>query len=251
LLSVRFFLAAVLIWSVIACGRRPVKAARRELGTYFLLALSGYGAATTCLFGALRLIPASLASMLLYTHPALVAVGEVFFYRRPLTAVKGAALLLSAAGLALVLGNITGSVDWRGVVLALGSSVAYGGYLLLCRRVLGAGQSLLTTGYVLGFAALGFGLYALLSGGLSFAFQPAGWLWTAALAVVSTVMAIILLYAALTRIEAGRAAIISTLEPVLTVVVSALVFHETIGPWQVGGGLLVLAAILVLQLRSA
>lgn len=250
LLFTRFILAAGVIWAVIAFSRQSAATERRELGTYFILSLLGYGIATSCLFASLRLIPASLASMLLYTHPALVAAGEVLFYRRPLNGNKIAALVMSAAGLTMVLGSTVGRVNLPGVLLALGASVSYGGYLLLCNRVLNNNdRSLAATGYVLGFAALGFGIYGLFSGRLDFNFQISGWFWITALAVISTVMSIILLYAALTRIQAGRAAIISTLEPVLTVVMSALIFHELLGPWQITGGLLVLAAIMVLHVK--
>nr|WP_282434538.1 DMT family transporter [Desulfotomaculum copahuensis] len=250
LLFARFILAALVIWAVIACSRQSAATARRELGAYFFLALLGYGIATSCLFASLRLIPASLASMLLYTHPALVAAGEVLFYRRPLTGNKTAALVMSAAGLLMVLGTAAGKVSLPGVLLALGASLSYAAYLLLGNRVLDHNDhSLAATGYVLGFAALGFGLYGLFSGQLDFGFQFSGWIWITALAVVATVMAIILLYAALTRIEAGRAAIISTLEPVLTVIMSALIFRERLGPWQVTGGLLVLTAIMVLHVK--
>jgi drug/metabolite transporter (DMT)-like permease len=49
-------------------------------------------------------------------------------------------------------------------------------------------------------------------------------------------------------VEASRAAIISTFEPIFTVLCAAALFSETVRPPQIAGGFLVLAAIIVLQL---
>ncbi|MGH8803029.1 MAG: EamA family transporter, partial [Casimicrobiaceae bacterium] len=65
-------------------------------------------------------------------------------------------------------------------------------------------------------------------------------------ALVSTVVAITLFFAGLARVCATRAATLSTVEPIVTVVLGALILDERITPVQVGGGALILAAVWML-----
>ena len=77
-----------------------------------------------------------------------------------------------------------------------------------------------------------------------------GWLWLAAIALVSTVAAIGMFFAGLRRVGPTAAAILSTLEPVVTIMLAAAAFSETLGPVQVTGGALVLAAALAVQIPA-
>jgi drug/metabolite transporter (DMT)-like permease len=74
----------------------------------------------------------------------------------------------------------------------------------------------------------------------------AGWGWLAGLAVVSTVAAVSLFFAGLRRVGPTTASILSTAEPVVTVLLAFLVFGELLGPVQLLGGALVLGAVLAL-----
>jgi drug/metabolite transporter (DMT)-like permease len=81
------------------------------------------------------------------------------------------------------------------------------------------------------------------------ALTAAGWGWLACLAVVSTVASISLFFAGLRRVGPTTASILATVEPLVTVVLAFLAFGETLAPAQLAGGALVLAAVLVLNVR--
>jgi drug/metabolite transporter (DMT)-like permease len=78
----------------------------------------------------------------------------------------------------------------------------------------------------------------------------AGWGWLAGLAVVSTVIAIGLFFAGLTRVGPTNAAILATVEPLVTALLAFAVFGETPGAVQIAGGALIIIAVLVLQMRA-
>lgn len=250
LLAGRFTIACLIIWAIILLLGQPVKMSPAGLRQMALLSLLGYGGASTFFFLAVKLLPASLASMLLYTYPVLVALAEQLIYRQRLTLVKGTALLLCTTGLILILGATVKGVNPTGVLCGLGAALAYSAYLIYGNRVVRDKPPLITTGYMLAFAAAGFSLCALLSGPLVLDLGPSGWWSIVGLAVFSTALAILTLFIGLQWLEAGHAAIISTLEPVFTVLAAALLFSEAIRPLQGLGALLVLVAILLLQLRQ-
>jgi drug/metabolite transporter (DMT)-like permease len=78
-----------------------------------------------------------------------------------------------------------------------------------------------------------------------------GWLAVVAIALVSTVGAITLYFAGLERVGPTRAATLSTLEPVVTVTLAALVLREAIAAVQVAGGVLILAAVALIARSPA
>jgi drug/metabolite transporter (DMT)-like permease len=98
------------------------------------------------------------------------------------------------------------------------------------------------TGAFLSLAAVAFVL-----GGLGPTGGTAGLGWSAALALLCTVGPMSLFFAGLSRVGPSTAAIASTIEPAVTVLLGAIVLGEMLGTTQAIGGALVLSAVLVLQ----
>ncbi|WP_247364324.1 DMT family transporter, partial [Ralstonia pseudosolanacearum] len=79
----------------------------------------------------------------------------------------------------------------------------------------------------------------------------AGWAAALAIAGLSTVIAILAFFAGLQRLGAAQASMLSTLEPVVTVALAALLLGESIGAAQMAGGALILAGVLWLTRADA
>ena len=75
--------------------------------------------------------------------------------------------------------------------------------------------------------------------------------WLTALAIVSTVAAIGLFFAGLRRVGPTTAAILGTAEPLTAVLLAGAVFGESLGPAQVAGAALIVAASVLLTLQGA
>lgn len=82
ILAGRFTIACLIIWAIILLFRQPVAVSPAGLMQIAVLSLLGYGGASTFFFQAVKLLPASLASMLLYVYPVLVAAAEQLIYRQ-------------------------------------------------------------------------------------------------------------------------------------------------------------------------
>jgi drug/metabolite transporter (DMT)-like permease len=254
LLVLRFALAATFFWTllVLGGGARELRALRRrDVGVGLALGACGYAAQAGCYFAALTRIDASLLSLLLYTFPALVAIGAVALGREKLDGRRLSALGLALGGLVLVVvGAGTGGLDPLGVALGLGAALVYTTYVLVSDTVVGrisprALSALVCTGAVVSLT-VGASLLGELRPG---ALTVAGWGWLVCLAVVSTVAAISLFFAGLRRVGPTTASTLATVEPLVTVLLAFLVFGETLGAIQVIGGALVLAAVPTLHVR--
>jgi drug/metabolite transporter (DMT)-like permease len=251
LLAVRFVLAAAMFWVlVLASGAAgEVRALRRsDVGIALALGAGGYALQAGCFFAALARVDASLLSLLLYTFPAMVAVAAIVLGRERADARRLAALGLASCGLVLVLASAkAGSLDALGAGLALGAAVIYTTYILVSEGVAGRIRASVLSALVCSGAAVSLTLGSALVGDL----RPgevtaAGWGWLAGIAVVSTVAAVSLFFAGLRRVGPTTASVLSTVEPVVTVVLAFIVFGELLGALQLIGGALVIAAVLVL-----
>jgi drug/metabolite transporter (DMT)-like permease len=250
LLAVRFTIAAVALW-LLARARGAIGTPRALLAGA-LLGLCGYAVEAGLFFGALTRIDASLASLVLYVYPALVLAGAVALGRDYIDGRRAAALFVSLAGVALVLaGGDPGRFDGVGVLMALAAAVGYSAYVLGSDKAAEGTTPLAFAAAVCTGAANAFLLAGLVLGELDFTFEPTGWLWIGALALVSTVLAITAFLEGMQRVGPGKAAIVSTVEPPFTVALAALCFGERLAPVQLLGGALVLAGVVVLQTQRS
>ena len=252
LLASRFALAALVFWGVtVATGALSELRAvtRRDAGLAFALGALGYGAQAGCYFLALDRLDASLLSLVLYTFPVMVAVAAIALGRERFSSRTAIALTVASAGLVLVLaGAAAGALDPLGTALALGAAMVYTTYILSSEGIAARVSPLILSTLVCTGAATTLTLAGLLTGDLSLgAVSGTGLGWLAGIALVSTVVAIGLFFAGLRRVGPTAAAILSTLEPVVTVMLAFAVFGESLGPAQLLGGALVLCAVLVVQ----
>ena len=256
LLAVRFSVAAALLWALLLAGGRAGELRalrRRDLAVALGLGACGYALQAGGYFAALERIDAGLVSLVVYTYPVLVAVAAVALGRERLTVRHLIALGLGWAGLVLVLaGAGTGALDPAGIALALGAASVYGAYILVSEGVVARIGPRVLAALVCSGAAVSLTACSIAAGD----WRPgeltaAGWGWLAGLAVVSTVVAMSLLFAGLRRVGPTTASLLSTVEPLVTVVLAYVAFGELLGIVQILGGALVLGGVLVLRVREA
>jgi drug/metabolite transporter (DMT)-like permease len=252
LLAVRFVLAAALFWALVlgtGAARQLRTLPRRDIGLAFALGAVGYSAQAGAYFVALKRLDASLLSLLLYTFPAMVTVAAIALGRERASRRRAGALVLASGGLFLVLaGAGAGALDPVGTVLGITAAVVYTTYILTSAGVAERVGPLLLSALVCTGAATTLTIATAVAGDLHPGNLTAtGFGWVTAIAVVSTVGAVSLFFAGLKRVGPTTASILSTAEPVTTVVLAFLAFGESLSPVQLGGGALVVGAVLVLS----
>lgn len=241
-LTVRFALAAVLLLALAALRRERLPRGR-PAATLIGLGAVGYVGMSLCYFFALERITAGLTALLLYFYPALVVVlGAVFLRDRP----RRAALVCVAAatvGTILTIGPVGGG-KVTGVLLGLGSALLYATYVLLSSRVHGV-RPFAMAATVMSAGAVSMGLLAVLTRP-QLPTAPTAWLALGGVAVVGGVLAVSTFFAALALLGPTDTSVVSTVEPVVSIVVAAALLGERLGPVQVAGGVVVIAAVAVL-----
>jgi drug/metabolite transporter (DMT)-like permease len=248
LLAWRYLVATVLL-VVVSGGPSVVRQSWRR--TLELLVFGGGGQAAVAIvsLSALAYIPAATLTFLFYSYPAWVAVIAALRGTERLTGRRAGALLLSLAGLALMIGMPgAGGLNPIGVGLALASALIYALYIPTI-DYLGRGLApAVTATYASGGAAVIIVVMAMATGGLALRFTPMGWVAVALLAVLCTVLAFLAFLRGLATIGPVRTAIVSTVEPFWAALLGSVVLGQHLGARTLLGGMMIAAAVILLQI---
>lgn len=248
LLTLRFGLCAAGLLLTLKLRHIDLTVSKKLAFQLFLMGGLGYGSMSFLFAASLAYLPASLSAMMLYTYPAIVSLLSFAIGDENFSWQKGLALAICFAGLFLILGTSFTGINMLGCLLALSGAVVYSIYIIAGNRILKNVSPLISTTHVCISAGLIFVIAGLVSGELTLSLSPVAWLSMLGIAIFATLFGILGFFAGLSRIGATNAAIISTLEPVLTVILSAFLLSERITLVQTCGGALILAGILVLQM---
>jgi drug/metabolite transporter (DMT)-like permease len=251
LLALRFGLAAMIFWAIARLRGPIVLPPRRVLLAGLALGAFGYAAQSGLFFGAVKRMDASTTSLLLYTYPAIVFIAALALRRERADRRRLGALALAIAGTALVLlgGGGSGSFETVGVVMAISAAVAYSAYILVADTVVPKLDPFLLSALITTGAAATFWLAGLVDGGLDVSLSSHGWLDIAGIVLISTILPVSTFLLGLERVGPSTASIVSCFEPVVTVSLAMALYGERLGPGQLAGGVLVLAAVVLLQAK--
>jgi drug/metabolite transporter (DMT)-like permease len=246
------FFAGVALWSGRNAGANPLT--RRDLVQVVALGLLSYYAASFLDFLALQYITAGLGRLLLFLYPTIVVLLSWAFLSRPMAARELIALVLTYAGLVLVLLQSVegGSKVWFGAALALASSVCYAVYLVAGAQVIARVGSVRFSAYAMVAATVACLLQFVVLRPFDALVVPLPVVgYAAVMAVVSTVIPVFLTAEALRRVGANTVAIVGALGPVSTIFLGWFGLEEVMTPVQIAGVALVLTGVLVVTLRPA
>ena len=243
LLFLRFGIASVCMLFMALVRGISVPRGRILLGLVLMGAV-GYAGQSFCYFTALTLTSAGLVALLLYLYPALVTVLAVVVLKEPVSKLKIIALIFALAGTALTIGPAGGGKP-LGIVLGLGAAFIYSVYILVGSKITKQGTAIQSSAVIITSAAVVYGGLIAIQGA-SFPKTLYGWASVSAVALISTVLAIVTFLAGLDRVGPTNAATLSTIEPVVTVTLAMLVLGETMTPLQIAGGMMILIAVIVL-----
>ena len=248
-LAWRFLIAALLL-AIVAGGPSIVRREARRGVPLIVLAGGGQAAIGALSLGALRYIPAATMIFLFYTYPAWVTVISAMRGKEALTGRRLLALLLSLAGIGVMVGvpgTGASSVATPGVLLALAGALLYALYIPMINHLGRELPPALTATYATTGAGIILTVFAAMTGG--FARQPASvWLTIVLLAVLCTVIAFTFFLRGLAALGPVRTAIVSTVEPFWGALLGALVLAQPLAARTLTGGTLVAAAVVILNL---
>lgn len=244
-LAVRFTVAAIIMWSICFIKKLDYKIDRKRILYLILMGSIGYNSTTAAYFSALNYISTPLVSLIFYTNPILVSVLSYFIIKEGASRNKIVALILSSIGLMMIVGFSIGTANIMGIILAAIAALFYSFYIIAGHKVRGLDPIVVTT-YVTTGCSITVNLAGIITRNM-IKMSYTAWIYSLLTAVFATVVAILTFYEGMKRIGPSQVAIISTIEPIVTTIMSAVIFNDILSIPQVTGGILIIAGIIILQ----
>lgn len=206
-----------------------------------------------CYFTTIQHSSLAIAAILLYTAPAFVLVISIFVFKESLTWQKLSALFLTFLGCTLVSGLFSGhfaELSWAGLATGLGAGFGYSLYSIFGKLAGEKYETLTISFYTFLFAmVMLFPLSGIYSSNIVILdAKVLG--YTAGLGLFPTVLAYWFYTTGLKQLEASKASIVSTVEPVVATIMGLFLYKESVSFIQTIGILLVLGAVLLIQERK-
>ena len=255
IVSIRITLAALIFSLVLLIkDRRGFKISAKDIPLFLGLGFGSILFFTICYFTAITMMPLSTAAILLYTSPVWIMLMSIFFFHEKLDRRKLIALALAFAGCVLVSGISGEGMTVTGLLIGLGSGIGYGLYSILGKVALRKYSSYTVTTYTFIFAAVGSWIIsrpADMMGKFSSASDLGFLIFFCFLTALITAVIPFLSYTlGLESVEASKAGIIATIEPMVATLIGILVFAEKLTVMSGAGILLILASVVILTKSS-
>jgi len=242
LLTARFGVAALvlLIWLKL----HNISLPRPKQFIQSLLIGFGYAGAALGYYSASHSTSVSLAVILMFSFPAFVTLYAILILREPTTLAKLTSMVLAIGGVVLATGvDLQGELE--GILWALFAAVSYGSAIIYGSHSARPENPVASACVILIAGALVFITASL--------FQPSslpqtstGWSAILGLAIFATIAPIATFISGSPRIGASNASTLSTLEPVVAVLIAVALIGEQLSVMTYAGGLLVLIAAILL-----
>ena len=230
------------------------KAGRIPGKTAALLAVSGavMGFNWILLFEAYNHTTVGAATLCYYMEPTIVTLLSPFLFREKLAGKKLLCAAAAVIGMVLVSGvtreTPAGSGHLKGILLGLGAAVLYSAVVILNKKTPGIDAYGKTTIQLLSAGAV-MVPYLLLTGGESAPFDARSVLLLLVLGVVHTGIAYVLYFGSMDGLKAQSVAILSYIDPVSALLLSALVLREPLGAPGIIGAVLIIGSAVISETR--
>lgn len=200
-------------------------------------------------FESIALIPISLAILIFFAHPVLVAVLTHGSGGEPLTWRKLMLALLVLAGLAAALGTEVDALHPYGLVMASVSAVAVAGMILCAGRAQQDASSTQVGFYATAISSLAFAVIFAALGDWAAPQSLRGWIGILGTGA-GLGIGLLALLVAFRYLSPVRATMLTSIEPLVTITLAAAVLGERLAPHQWMGAVLVVVALGLFEAAS-
>jgi drug/metabolite transporter (DMT)-like permease len=246
MLFLRFGFAALLM-SVILMVRKEKFPAGKILWQLVGMGGLGYEGQSFSYLSAIKYASAGLVALLLYLYPMFVFILSVVVLREKVTWIQIVALILALTGTALTVDPKGGQL--LGSLFSISAALIYSVYIIVGTNVMKHVSAVQSSTVIFASAGAVYGLLTIMNG-VHLPASNTGWINIVGIVLVATVIPVVAFLAGLERIGPTNAAMLSTLEPVVTVLLAAWIFKERLQPVVMLGGGFILVAVILLTRRE-
>lgn len=234
-----------------------LKVTGKELISLTILGGIGNAFTTLLLFISFSLIDVGIATTIHFIYPVFVTIGCVLFFKEKLGFKKVVSLLVATCGIACFFFGVDtsqglGGGMFLGLALAVISGVTYAFYIIYLDKSGLKNQPVFKiTFYVALMSTIAMGVYGAAMDDLALkTLTPASWGISLAFSLLCTVVALSLLQIGIKYVGASTAAILTTFEPITSIVCGVLLLGESITAVKIVACSLIMIGVVMLSLAK-
>ena len=201
------------------------------------------------LFEAYRLLNVSLATLIYYVGPILVLLFSPILFREKLTGRKSISVLIVAIGLICISGSIVvAGASLMGLLAAITSALLYFALIIFNKQIIRT-NGIQTAAIELDVAFLVVLIYTLCTAGVPH-ITGSDLPYIAVIGFVNTGLAYLLYFSGLQKLSGQSVALISYVDPVSALLLSALLLQEVMTPVQIVGAVLIIGGAMFGEIKK-
>ncbi len=224
----RFALSIPVLFIVLRIKGTDLRITREELKHFLIITAFGYAGTTLLVFTAYNYIPTGMTTTIHFLYPTFTVAGLMIFYREKIKASKIFCVILCLIGIVMFYNGGEGHASLVGILLALCSSMTYAFYTIFLGKseVLREIEPMKRLFYMHIIGAVIMLAIGVVSGNLNFHMTPLSWGVMALTANLTAFVGALLYQIGVKYIGAESTAMLSTFEPITSVIVGILVYGE-------------------------
>lgn len=243
----RMLITALAFWVVnVIWTHSDFRVSRTEFRKLFFCA-QGYCLTPFLLWSSYNYLPSGLATTIHFVYPVLVLIGSIVFYHEGLTRKKTISCFFCVAGIFLLC-HTDGSISLTGFLIAFASGVTYTSYILLldhCGLVEMHPYKL--SFWLASIGAVELFLISVITRNFTLDITPFGWFLTVIFALSAGAIASTAFQLGTKYIGAQNASMLSTFEPLTSVAIGILIYHELMTGRTALGIIAILLSVIIVS----
>lgn len=248
----RSLFATIELFILLKIGKIDYRLEKEQYITLFKASLMGHSLAMLTLSSSYNYLSIGLATTIHFIYPVVVMGGSILFFNEKINKKKIFSLILSLIGIYFLVGfNSVETASITGVLLALFSGIFYAYYIIIVAQV----NFREMNPFVLIFYISLFNSYILFTisifmGKFEIGYTFKGIVSTVLVALVANLIGMVLFKTGLKVIKATTAAILSTFEPITSLILGILVFKEILSWYHIAGCIFIIVSVSIIAFRK-
>lgn len=236
-----------ILYAMIYADGRRLRLPKFILKKVIVLGIFGGALPILLLYLSYNYIATGLATTLHFIYPLIIVLSSAIIYREKLSRVALSAVVFVTVGI-FMFSDISRGASTTGIILAILSGIFYSFYVIyIDKSGLDSMDYLVLTFYVMIIMSASILVFGAATGALSFDISPLSWSVSAIISIIITIGAMPLFQLGVRYEGASTAGILSTVEPITSVILGAAFLGERIGAAQIIGGAMILMGVILAE----
>lgn len=242
----RFVLALPLLYFLVKRKGVDIKVNKSELKKIVLLSVFGYCGTALLLYTSFSFLATGTATSIHFVYPVLVILAEIIFFKVKPTLIKIVSVVLCVVGI-LLFYNGDSQINMIGLIIAFTSGITYTFYIIyLSNSSLREMNTIKLTFYLCAVSAVFLLVICLVTNSLVINISIKGWIVCLLLSLSVSFGAVCLFQHGLKIIGSQSASILSTFEPITSIIIGIFIFNDPVNYKIVLGFIFIVTASILI-----